>query len=350
MLYCGMDLSRNRLEFCCLDRHGERVDGGGVRPDREGLAQLAARVQLLGGPVLGVIESMNGARFVHDVLVQHGFEVEIADAFRAKRLTEGLTSRGRKTDRVDAWALAELGRLGIAPAIWLPHPHVREERERARFRIYLAHKRTALKNRVQQTLLAHGLRFPVSDLFGSKGRRLLAETTLPPAWQHSLRTSLELIDHLDTQIDRLETELRQQGADHPYVPLLCTIPGISWVLAYTIAAEIGDISRFPTARHLVGYTGLCARVNQSGDRDHRGPLRKNGPDTLRWALIAATTHACHHPAYAKRYHRTRARLGTQRGPKVAQVELARSLTKAIWWMLTRNQPFAPGSAPETLVA
>jgi len=56
------------------------------------------------------------------------------------------------------------------------------------------------------------------------------------------------------------------------VPLLCTVPGISWVLAYTIAAELGDFGRFPSPRKLAGYGGLCPRVYRSGERDLRRPL------------------------------------------------------------------------------
>jgi hypothetical protein len=67
------------------------------------------------------------------------------------------------------------------------------------------------------------------------------------------------------------------------VPLLVTVPGIGWVLAYTIAAEIGDISRFATPTKLTGHTGLCPRVYQSGQSDRRGALAKNGPRYLRWA-------------------------------------------------------------------
>ena len=76
-----------------------------------------------------------------------------------------------------------------------------------------------------------------------------------------------------------------------------TIPGIAWVLGYTIAAEIGDIARFPSPRKLIGYTGLCPRVYQSGEPDRRGPLRKNGPDYLRWALIEAAHTPPAQPAY-----------------------------------------------------
>ena len=125
------------------------------------------------------------------------------------------------------------------------------------------------------------------------------------------------------------------------MPLLCTVPGIGWVLAYTIAAEIGDIARFPSPRKLAGYTGLCPRVYQSGERDLRGPLTKQGPRYLRWALVEAATHACTAPVYRDRYQQTKARIGKQRGAKVAQVDLARRLAEAIWHMLTRDQPFAP---------
>ena len=76
------------------------------------------------------------------------------------------------------------------------------------------------------------------------------------------------------------------------------------MLGYTIAAEIGDITRFASPTKLAGYTGLCPRVYQSGGKDHRGPLAKNGPKYLRWALIEAAVHAARHPVYAQRYRRT----------------------------------------------
>jgi transposase len=86
-----------------------------------------------------------------------------------------------------------------------------------------------------------------------------------------------------------------------------TVPGIGWVLAYTIAAEIGDIGRFQSPNNLAGYTGLCPRVVQSGDKNRRGPLTKHGPRYLRWALLEATIHALRHPVYAERYQRTKKR-------------------------------------------
>jgi transposase len=346
MLHAGLDLSRRRLDFHLLDDAGETVEVGAAPPDADGLRGLATRLSRHQQPLRAAIESMTGARFVHDQLELYGWEVEIADAAKVK----GLAPLACKTDRIDAWVLAELSRRDLVPAIWLPDPTIRAERERARFRLYLVRHRSSLKQRIHATLLTHGKPCPVSDLFGVRGRELLARLSLPEPWASDVEASLRLIDELDRELDLCEAELRRLGADHRYVPLLTTIPGIAWVLAYTIAAEIGDIARFPTATKLAGYTGLCPRVYQSGESDRRGPLSKNGPRYLRWALIEATGHASRHPAYRDRYERTKLRLGKQRGPKVAQVELARRLAEAIWHMLTTNQPFAPAGATAPMTA
>jgi transposase len=123
-----------------------------------------------------------------------------------------------------------------------------------------------------------------------------------------------------------------------------TVPGIGPVLGYTIASEIGEITRFSSPQKLVGYTGLCPRVYQSGERDRRGALAKNGPDYLRWALIEAAQVAGRSGYYRDLYQHTRARAGRQRGASVAAVTVARKLAEAIWWMLHRKQQFAPAGA------
>jgi transposase len=346
MLHVGLDLSRTRLDVHVMDEAGAPLAVTTAAPDGGGLASLAHRVDEFGGPVAAAIESMNGARFVHDQLELHGWRVEIADAVKVK----GFAPLACKTDRIDAWVLAELSRRDLVPSIWLPTPGIRAERERARWRLHLVRHRTALKNRIHATLLTFGHPCPVSDLFGAAGRLLLDSLALPEPWAADVVAALRLIDLLDGEIDDCEAALRRLGAEHAYVPLLMTAPGIGWVLGYTIAAEIGDIGRFATPKKLVGYTGLCPSVDQSGGHDWRGELAKNGPKYLRWALIEAATHAARHPVYAERYQRTKTRLGKQRGAKVARVDIARKLAEAIWWMLNTTKPFAPAGAPQRALA
>jgi transposase len=311
MLYAGLDLSRKRLDFRLLDDEGATVDTGAAPPDADGLHGLSERLARHGEAIRAAIESMNGARFVHDTLELYGWQVEIADAQKVK----GLAPLACKTDRIDARVLAELARRDLVPAIWLPDPRVRAERERARWRLHLVRHRSSLKQRVHAVLLTHGKPCPVFDLFGVRGRQLLAKLGLPEPWQGTIEASLRLIDELEREIGDCERELRRLGADHKYVPLLCTVPGIGWVLAYTIAAELGDIGRFPTPGKLVGYSGLCPRVYQSGERDLRGPLSKQGPRYLRWALVEAATHACTHPVYRDRYSRRRHESANSAAPR-----------------------------------
>ena len=344
MLHAGLDLSRRRLDVCLLSGSGEPIAEFAAPADADGLRGLARRVG--GRPVRAVIESMNGARFVHDALEERGWEVLVADAKKVK----GLAPLACKTDRIDARVLAELSWRDLVPAIWLPDPTIRRERELARFRLHLVRHRTTLKNRIHATLITFGHPCPVSDLFGLAGRELLDRMEIPDPWRRNVDVALELIDDLELQIASLTVELKRQGADHPYVPLLVTAPGLGWINAYTIASEIGNIERFPSPAKLCGYTGLCPRVVQSGSTDRRGPISKHGPRYLRWALFEAALNACKHPLYRDRYQRTKKRLGRQRGPKVAQIDLSRKLTEAIWHMLTRNQPFAPPGAGFRLAA
>jgi transposase len=160
MLHAGLDLSRRRIDVCLVDEAGELVDHFAAPPDGDGLAHLAAR--LSGERVRAVIESMTGARFIHDTLEELGWEVLVADAQKVK----GLAPLACKTDKIDARVLAELSWRDLVPAIWLPDPSIRRERELARYRLHLVRHRTTLKNRIHATLMTFGHPCPVSDLFG----------------------------------------------------------------------------------------------------------------------------------------------------------------------------------------
>ena len=127
MLHVGLDLSRKRVDVCLISSEGELVGHFRAPADRDGLYGLTRRVAVYDESVRGVVESMNGARFVHDELVKYGWEVLDADARRVK----GLAPLACKTDKIDARVLAELSFRDLVPAIWLPTPELRAERERA---------------------------------------------------------------------------------------------------------------------------------------------------------------------------------------------------------------------------
>ena len=207
MLYAGLDLSRHKVDVHVLDEAGETVTATWAPPTSDGLRGLAGRIALYGQPIEAAIESMNGARFVHDQLERWGWDVELADAARVK----GLAPLAAKTDRIDARVLAELTRRDLVPAVWLPDPSVRAERERARFRLYLVRLRTSLKNRIHATLITFGHPVPVSDLFGTSGRELLARLEIPEPWAATLAHSLALVDELDREIEGCERDCERSA-------------------------------------------------------------------------------------------------------------------------------------------
>ena len=243
MLYVGLDLSRKRLDWHAVLADGERAAAGACPPDRDGLAHLVHRLAREQGPVLAAIESMTGARFVHDQLEFAGWDVRIADAQR-----EGLPRSPARP-------------IGSTPGSWPSLPVV-TSCLRSGFPIRRCgpsasglatactsctsarRSRTASMRSSSST----ALRAPVTDLFGAGGRRFLERCELPEPWRSTVEASLYLIDVLERQIDEIERELRRLGAQHRYLPLLLSVPGIGWVLGYTIAAEIGDIGRFSSNR------------------------------------------------------------------------------------------------------
>ena len=130
-IYTGLDLSRYRLDWHACSADGTLVGAGAVPPDSDGLTQLVRR--------LGDARRAGGDRVDERGAVRPrparagGLGGEVADAQRVK----GLAPLACKTDRIDAWVLAELSRRDLVPEIWLPDPSVRAERERARFRLHL---------------------------------------------------------------------------------------------------------------------------------------------------------------------------------------------------------------------
>jgi transposase len=292
-----------------------------------------------------VIESMNGARFVHDRLEEHGWEVLIADATKVK----GLAPLACKTDKIDARVLATLSARDLVPEIWLPDPSVRRERELARFRLHLVRHRTTLKNRIHATLVAFGHPCPVSDLFGHAGRELLDRLAIPDPWRSNVDGSLGLIDDLELQIAALTVQLKRQGAA-PLHPRVGHRTGDR--LDQRVHHRLGDRRHRP-----LRLTGQAVRLHRpvptrQAVRRHRRarPDLQARPQVPALGLVRGRPERLQAPLLRRALPAHQAPPRPPTRPQVAQIDLSRKLTEAIWHMLTRNQPFAPAGAPFRLVS
>ena len=232
MLHAGLDLSRKKVDVCLLSEQGGQVDQLVVPPDAAALRSLARRIaESYREPGLRGDRVDDGC----SLRPRHARAGGLVGRDRRRSEGRGLAPLACKTDKIDSRVLATLSQRDLVPAIWLPDPRVREERELTRFRLHLVKHKSALKNRVHSTMINFGRPCPVTDLFGVEGRRLLARLRVPEPWRGNVTASVDLIDDLERQIAEINRRLKQGHADHRYIPLLLSAPGIGWVLAFTIA-------------------------------------------------------------------------------------------------------------------
>jgi transposase len=329
--FVGIDWSYRRAAWCALSEAGGLVGEGVVPADEDGLARLVIE---RGVAVRGVVEMMSGAIWVRDRLAAAGWEMQIAHA----RKVRDVAPLACKTDKVDARVLAELCRRDLVPELWVPSLSDRELRERLRRRTHLVRMRASAMNRIFGLLTQWGTRLSLARLREPDAMQLLADHGIPAVWRRSIQEALDLIDLLDSRIAPLEAELRPLAHADPRVQLLETIPGIGELLGLTLASEIGDVSRFASARKLIGYAGLSPKINQSGDRSRTGALSKAGSRTLRWAAVEAAQHAWRP---SNPWHRLYSDLAGRAGKNPAKAAVARKILIAAWHVLSRQQPFRP---------
>jgi transposase len=235
-----------------------------------------------------------------------------------------------KNDRVDSETLAHLSRCDLLPQAWMADEATQQLRLRVRLRVTLGRERARMKNLVQSILHQQGLRKPVSDLFGKKGRQWLTSVEMSAAARVAVDTYVQLIGLLDELISAQEQLLAKLAADDVRARWLQTIPGIGAYSAMVILAEVGDIARFKDKKALTSYAGLVPRVRESAGKRSYGGISRAGSDTLRWIMLQVAQVAAHSTPAARAYYD---RLKQKKRPQVAKVALARKLLTCCWALL-----------------
>lgn len=253
----------------------------------------------------------------------------------------GISRARAKTDRLDARTLARLLAAGELDAVWMPDEWTRAMRRRLAQRSQLVRARTRAKNEIHAVLIRRLKgRPPVSDVFGVAGRRWLAALELPDDEHETVAGCLRHVDFLDAEVALLDEAIAREALRSDDVLRLMTVPGVSVITASTFVAAIGDVRRFASARKLVGYLGLDARVRQSGQSPARhGRITKQGSAPVRHVLVEAAWVAVRAPGPLRAFYE---RIRARRCPQVAAVATARKLASLFWCLLTRQQDYAFG--------
>jgi transposase len=238
------------------------------------------------------------------------------------------------TDQIAASILARRHAKGLLVGIWVPPKEVQELRALIAHRNKMTRLATQAKNRLHAILHRNRIQLPEGNLFHEDQRDWWLGLALRPAQRTSLLCDLEALDFAQQQITRIETTLKTLAAEDQRLPLLVQLPGISLINALTILGAIGEITRFPSAKKLVGYAGLGGRVHDSGQTSRRGGITKAGRRDLRTAMVqAAQTAANTHPHWKAELKRLQPRLGRNK----AIVAIARKLLVSVWYVLTNKE-------------
>jgi transposase len=175
----------------------------------------------------------------------------------------------------------------------------------------------------------------------ARGRGWLAELDLPPSSREIVTDCLVVIDALAQLTGRIDGELHACAKADPRVKALRTLPGVGEFTALVMVAEIGDISRFGSARKLASWAGLTPTVRGSDLKVRHGNISKQGSVWLRWAMNQAAQTAKRSPDFAASY----AAIATRRGKKVATIAIARKLVTRAWHLLHELQAADASSPP-----
>jgi transposase len=309
-----------------------------------------------------------------NILSDGTFELILANAAHIKNVP------GRKTDMNDAMWIADLVSFGLIKASFVPEQEIQELRSLLRARKQLTREQTRHVQRIQKTLEEANIKLDsvITDIMGVSGRRMieamikgvrnpfkLAELAdrrikaspkqlydalhgrLTDHHRFMLRLYLQQYDALaaaiaeiDQQVDATITKMDTEVAagQATLIDLLCTIPGIAELAAKTILAEIGtDMSRFPTAGHLLAWAGLCPGQNESAGKRKSSRLRKGSPWLKTMMVQCGWSASRKKDSYYKaQFNRLRGR----HGAKKAICAVAASMLTAIYHMLKNGTEHA----------
>ncbi len=355
--YAGMDAHARTIQVAVLAPGAREPEEWQLANEPQAVKRLARRLlRDAEGPVVACYEAGPTGFALQRRLEAEGIECRvIAPALIPRRPGDRV-----KTDRRDARKLAELLRAGLLTEVHPPTPEQEAVRDLCRAREAAVADRTRARHRLAKLLLRRGLAYDGRSWTQRHRRWLLTLRFEHSAAQATFDDYLRALEAVEERLRALERELEREAAGGEYreaVGLLRCFRGIDTVTALTVLAELGDITRFGSARQLMAYLGLTPSEHSSGGRQRRGPITKTGNAHVRRLLVESAWHYRHPPRVGvglrkrrqgqpgwavaladgaqARLHRRQRRLTAHGKPSVvANVAVARELAGHIWAVLS----------------
>jgi len=328
--YVGLDVHKHYVMVGAVDRYQQML----LPPRKVSLLEFEGWAKKHLRPTDEVVlEATTNAWYIHDLVEPLVGRVVVTHPPHIKLIAAAMV----KTDKKDTMTLAKLLAVGMVPAVWVPPEPVRDLRALISHRRRLVSQQTQSKNRLQSVLHRHHIVPPGGKLYHPDNRDWWLKLSLSPGEKLRVRQELIMLEHLDRLIDETSAELHRLSLTEPWreqLPYLIQLPGIGVMTGLVVLSAIGDISRFPSAKKLVGYAGLGAAIHASGQSYRTGAITKQGRKELRAALVEAAWSAVQFDArWRDQFERLAVRIGRHK----AIVAIARKLLVVIWHVLSKRR-------------
>jgi transposase len=336
----GQD-TRGYQRYMALDIHREYLLVGAQNEEKEWVLMPRcvstekfpewAKKNIRAGDIV-VLETTTNVWTTYDIVAPLASRVLVANAAEVGEIANARV----KTDKEDIKRLLKLLIAGIVPEVWVPPTHVRELRAFTSYRGRLVKTGVMIRNRLQSLLHKHNLMLSEAGLLDQAWWE--AQKNISPLEKLQIRQELVLLQEVEKLKAAVDEELQRQSTSSTWgKPALqiMQLPGVGFIVAMTVLAAIGDITRFENARQLVGYAGLGAGVHASGKTHKEKKITKKGRRELRWALVEAAWRAIRiSPFWKAEYEK---HLDRMRKPNQAIVVIARKLLIAMWHVLSKGE-------------
>ena len=319
--YVGIDLHRRRSVIVRMNEGGEVLETVRVANDP---LEFALAVAKAGSDPEVALEATYGWYWAADLLEANGAHVHLVHAL-------GLhwDSRRVKNDERDATELAHRLRRSDLPDPWMAPPDVRDLRELVRYRAKLRALRTSAKAQIHAVMAKEGFLPTFDDMFGPGGQDALDKMDFSGAFKTRVDSLRDLLDVFNREIATVEGHLARHLDEHEGYRAIQAIHGVGPILAAIFVAEIGDVDRFKSARHLCSWAGLTPTHRESDTKVSRGHITKQGSNLVRFAAVEAVAAYHGGAPIAPAYHR----IAKRRGMMVARIAAARKLLTLVYYGL-----------------
>jgi transposase len=325
-MYCGMDIHKDTITGCVLNKEGTIIRQHTFPTHKDSITTFLYNLPNANTEI--AIETCGTWRGIHKILTHLGYTVKLADPRKIHYI-----AGNKKTDKGDAHILADLLRTRYLPEVYIPPQDILQLKDLTRHKVSLTRLRTQLQTKIKAYLLREGIDYK---------KTLWNKKSLADIAQHhpNLTNLVTLYQSFKKEEYEVMTRITNQAHKRDHTTLLTTIPGVGPYGSLMIYAEIGDIHRFPTPKHLISYAGLCPGIHQSGDTERN---QKNNAVNkwLKWILYECSGRAAMLDPKIQDYYYN---IKHKKGYKTARRATARKLLTIIWHILTNKEPYHPSQS------